>query len=187
MRIWLAIVLALLAIGAGAAGAAGTKGWHRCEQLLSLCDGRGHVIFPYVSDISESSGYRAVVTGFRQTGPKSAIADTRGDWSIIQGDCGQSGVVQNCKEWGGMTHIRYRTSDRGRSWRPVSFHRTVKRWEGPGPDPPIMTGSVEDDPPLTPCDWTHAHRHVLAVGIVPGLGSWCAPPDAWTVPDSLWP
>jgi hypothetical protein len=69
----------------------------------------------------------------------------------------------------------------------VSFHRKVTRYEGPGPEPPVQTGSVDDHPPLQPCNWSHADRHVLVRGVGSRFGNWCAPPDEWTMPDSLKP
>ena len=186
------VVPLLLVVGATTAfvatGADAKKGWHRCQDSrASLCDGRGRVLFPYLLDLSESGGYSQFVSGFRQAGPKRGIVDTQGGWSIIGGDCGQNGVVHGCRMWAGFNHIRYRTSDGGRHWRPIRFHRLVQRLEGPGPDPPAVTGSVEDDPPLTPCDWSHARHHVRVVGQVPGFGNWCAPPDQWAIPKSLVP
>ena len=50
-----------------------------------------------------------------------------------------------------------------------------------------MTGSVDDHPPLQPCNWSHADRHVLVRGVGSRFGNWCAPPDEWTMPDSLKP
>jgi hypothetical protein len=199
-RMAIAFVVALLGIGVTAGGAGAKGGWHRCEvawtvsngihvtkYLGSLCNGRGRVIFPYVSDFSESSGYRAIVTGFLQTGAKSAIADVHGDGYILQGECGQNGVIDNCRDWDIESSVRYATSDGGRHWRPIRFHRHVDKWVGPGPGNPPLVGSVDDDPPLAGCGWSHAKRHVLVDGIEPRFGNWCLPPDVWRVPDSLWP
>jgi hypothetical protein len=185
-----AAALLVLAVAGVAAQANAAKGWHRCQALSgyhlgSLCDGRGRVLFPYVLERNENSGYTQVVTGFRQTDLRHAIVDVHADWGILQGDCGQNCVYQNCTEWGATERLRYRTADGGRHWLPVRFHRKAGKSQGPGPDPPVETGSVEDDPPLHPCDWSHSQRHVLSEGIAPGLGNWCAPPDEWTVPDSL--
>ena len=44
---------------------------------------------------------------------------------------------------------------------PVSFHREVAKSQGPGPDPPVQTGQVDDHPPLKPCKWSHADRDEL--------------------------
>jgi hypothetical protein len=176
-----------------AAQANATKGWHRCQPIsgygrAALCNGQGHVLFPWILDReSQSGGYTQVVTGFRQTSSRRAIVDTHADWGSIQGECGQNGVIRDCKDWVADEQIRYRTSDGGRHWRPVSFHRKVTRYEGPGPEPPVQTGSVDDHPPLQPCNWSHADRHVLARGLGPRFGNWCAPPDEWTMPDSLTP
>ena len=165
------------------------KGWHRCQPPSntmgpgSLCDGRGRVLFPFVLERSEHSGYTQVVRGFRRTSSRGAIVDTYADWGVIEGECGQNGVIRDCKDWAAQEQIRYRTSDGGRHWRPVSFHRTVVRYEGPGPDPPVQTGSVDDFPPLQPCNWSHAtHYHELADGLGPRFGNWCAPPDEWKNP-----
>jgi hypothetical protein len=181
----------MTATGAAAHANATTRGWHRCQPLSnvqgpgSLCDGRGRVLFPWVGERYENSGYTQVVRGFRRTSSRRAIVDTHADWAAIQGECGQNGVIRNCKDWGADEQIRYRTSDGGRHWRPVRFHRKVVRYEGPGPDPPVQTGSVDDHPPLQPCKWSHAQRNVLVRGLGSRLGNWCAPPDEWTMPDSL--
>ena len=44
---------------------------------------------------------------------------------------------------------------------PVSFHREVAKSQGPGPDPAVQTGQVDDHPPLKPCKWSHADRDEL--------------------------
>jgi hypothetical protein len=183
------VVLVLAGIGAQSHAA---QGWHRCQPLqgyglASLCDGRGRVLFPYVIERSENSSRTQVVRGSRRIGTKRAFVDAHADWGILQGECGQNGVIENCRQWSATEKIRYRTSDGGKNWLPVSFHRKVTKLESRGPDPPVSTGSVEDDPPLRPCDWSHAHRHVLVDGFRPGLGNWCAPADEWTVPESLLP
>lgn len=186
MKVAAASLLAVAVAGLSAQANA-AKGWHRCQaQASSLCDGRGRVLFPYVLEQNENNGFTQVVTGFRRLGPRRAIVDVHADWGIIQGECGQNGVYANCTEWGATERLRYQTSDGGRRWLPVHFHREVRKWEGPGPDRPVQTGSVEDDPPLHPCDWSHAQRHALSEGMLSGrLGNWCAPPDQWKVPDSL--
>jgi hypothetical protein len=186
----LALVLLVMTAAGAAAQANAMRGWHRCLPipgygLASLCDGRGHALFPGILERNERSGYTQVVRGFRRTLTRRAIVDTHSDWGIIQGECGQNGVIANCKEWAADEQIRYRTSDGGRHWRPVSFHRKVTRSESPGPDPPIQTGSVDDHPPLQPCNWSHAYHHALVSGLSSRLGNWCAPPDEWKVPDSL--
>jgi hypothetical protein len=189
MKRFALVLLVMTAVGA-AAPASATKGWHGCQPIsgygkASLCDARGRVLFPWILERNENSGYTQVVRGFRQTSSRRAIVDTHADWGIIQGECGQNGVVRNCKEWTADEQIRYRTSDGGRRWRPVSFHREVTRSESPGPDPPVRTGYVDDHPPLQACNWSHAHRHVLVAGLGSRFGNWCAPPDEWKVPGSL--
>jgi hypothetical protein len=189
----LAVAFVVVAVAVTAAQASAAKGWHRCEKLgsglASLCDGRGHVLFPYIIERNENSGYTQVVRGFHRTGARRAIVDAYADWGVSQGECGQNGVYMNCLEWGAEEHIQYRTSDGGRTWLPVSFHREATKSEGAGPGPPKQTGSVEDDPPLRPCNWSHANRHhVLVEGMRSGYyGNWCAPPDEWKIPDSLKP
>jgi hypothetical protein len=189
VKLVVAALLVLAVVGV-AAQANGANGWHRCQAvsgygLGSLCDGRGRVLFPYVLERNENSGYTQAVTGFRLIGPRRAIVDVHADWGIIQGECGQNGVYENCTDWGATERLRYRTSDGGRHWSPVRFHREASKSEGAGPGPPVETGSVDDDPPLRPCDWSHANRHALVEGLHHGYGNWCAPPDEWTVPDSL--
>jgi hypothetical protein len=189
-------LLALLVItAAGAAPQANaTKGWHRCQLSMegglgSLCDGRGRVLFPWVGDVTQFGSYAQIVRGFRRTSSRRAIVDTHADWGGIQGECGAVGYIRDCKDWVANEQIRYRTSDGGRHWRVVSFHREVTRYEGPGPDPPVQTGFVDDHPPLEPCRWSHALRqHELADPVrLYRSGTWCAPPDEWKVPDSLKP
>ena len=52
----------------------------------------------------------------------------------------------------------------------------------------MTTGSVVDDPPLHPCNWSHSNRHhVIVDGLRPGYGNWCGPDDQWEIPDSLKP
>jgi len=185
-----AVELIVVAVAGVAAAANAAKGWHRCQRvsgygLAALCDGRGHVLFPWIGERYEHNGYTQVVTGFRRTGPHRAIVDAYADWAIIQGECGQNGRYADCTDWGAGERLRYETSDGGRHWRVVRFHRAVTKLQGPGPDPPVLVGSVADDPPLGPCNWSHADRHALVHGIGPRLGNWCAPPDEWKVPDSL--
>ena len=67
---------------------------------------------------------------------------------------------------------------------PVSFHREVAKSQGPGPDPPVQTGQVDDHPPLKPCKWSHADRDEL-VDWLGEFGNWCAPLGEWKVPDPL--
>jgi hypothetical protein len=191
MKRFALVLLVMIAAGA-AAQANATKGWHRCQPITgygraALCDGRGRVLFSWMYERNEHNGYTQVVTGFRQTSSRRAIVDTHADWGLIQGECGQNGVIRDCKDWVAEEQIRYRTSDGGRHWRPVSFHRKVTRYEGPGPDPPVQTGSVDDHPPLQPCNWTYAYQHVLVRGLGSRFGNWCAPPDEWKVPGSLMP
>jgi hypothetical protein len=142
MKRFALVLLVMIAAGA-AAQANATKGWHRCQPLSnvegpgSLCDGRGRVLFPFVLERYENNGYTQAVRGFRQTSSRRAIVDTHADWGSVQGECGQNGVIRDCKDWVADEQIRYRTSDGGRHWRPVSFHRKVTRYEGPGPEPPV--------------------------------------------------
>ena len=176
------LLLVMTAVGA-ATQANATPGWHRCQpniddQLSSVCDGRGRVLFPYV-EVMGGGEYGQFVRGFRQTSTRRAIADTHVNWGLRQGECGQNGFIKDCVFWAADERIRYRTSDGGRHWRPVSFHRQVTRYEGP------LSESVDDHPPLQPCNWSHAHRHELMSGLGSRFGNWCAPPDEWKVPDSL--
>jgi hypothetical protein len=185
-RFALVVLLAMTAVGA-AAQASATKGWHRCQPWqgygrTALCDGRGHVVFPNLWERHESGGYTQVVTGFRRTSSRRAIVDMHVDWGALSGECGQNGVIRDCKDWVANEQIRYRTIDGGRRWRPVSFHRKVTKYEGPGPDPPVQTGQVDDHPPLQPCKWSHADRGELADGLGSRFGNWCAPPDEWKNP-----
>jgi hypothetical protein len=92
--------LVVLAVVGVAAQASGATGWHRCQAvsgygLGSLCDGRGRVLFPYVLERNENSGYTQAVTGVRLTGSRRAIVDVHADWGIIQGECGQNGGYLN--------------------------------------------------------------------------------------------
>jgi hypothetical protein len=153
--------------------------------MSALCDGSGRVLFPPLFARYNSAGYTQLVKGFRRTSSRRAIVDTRADWAIIQGECGQNGIIRDCKSWYADELIRYRTSDGGRHWFPVSFHRYVTRSESPGPDPPVHTGSVDDHPPLRPCKWSHAYQDELVSWQSSPFGNWCAPPDQWKVPDSL--
>jgi len=183
------VVAGLFLTGAVAApGVAAKPAWHRCQKAMSLCDGRGRVVFPYVWDYSMSSGYRSIVSGFRKTGARSAIADTRGDWYIkYSGDCGEFGDFRDCTEYEGLVQIRYATADAGRHWRPVRAHRVVHKLQGPGPDPPPVVGTVDDNPPLD-CTWSHMSGGDQVPGPSrTGFGTWCSPEQAWTIPDSLLP
>ena len=148
-----AFVVLLLVTAAGAtAQANATRGWHRCQPmqgygLASLCDGRGRVIFPLLSESSNGGGYSQVVTGFHRSSSRRGFVDTHADWGIIQGECGQNGVIRDCTDWVADERVRYRTLDGGRHWLPLHFHREVTKYEGPGPDPPVVTGRVDDHPP----------------------------------------
>ena len=134
-----------------------------------LCATVAVALFSRSSWTSPKGAATAVITGFRQTRPKIATADVRGDWYIIFGECGQNGVVEQCKEWGGLTHMRYRTSDGGRHWRALTLRRHVDKWEGSGPENPSLVGSVDDEPPATPCSWHHSDQGGLADGVKPGF------------------
>ena len=185
------VTLVVLMVSRAAGAANATKGWHRCDPLsgygpASLCDGRGRVLFPRLLARYNSAGYTQVVTGFRRSSSRRAIVDTYADWYLFQGECGQNGVIRDCKNWAAREQIRYQTSDGGRRWRPMRFHREATRGEGPGPDPPVQTGHVDDHPPLKPCKWSHAYRDEL-VDWLGDFGNWCAPADEWKIPDSLKP
>jgi hypothetical protein len=188
-----AFVVLLVAAAAGAAAQANTsRGWHRCQRLgsyglASLCDGRGHVLFPQLFERSSSGGYTQVVTGFHRTSSRRAFVDTYLDWGVIEGECGQNGVIRDCKDWVANEHVRYRTIDGGRHWLPLHFHRIVTKAESPGPDPPVQTGRVDDHPLLEPCKWRHAYRGELVDWVFSQFGNWCAPVEEWKIPDSLWP
>lgn len=92
----------------------------------------------------------------------------------------------DCKDWYADEHVRYRTPDGGRHWLPLHFHRVVTKAESPGPDPPVETGRVDDHPSLKSCTWSHAYQDEI-VHWLDRFGSWCAPVEEWTVPDSLMP
>lgn len=161
-----------------AAQANATGGWHRCQPMqgygrASLCDGRGRVLFPRLFARSNSAGYTQVVTGFHRSSSRRAIVDTCVNWAIIQGECGQNGVIRDCKDWYADEHVRYRTIDGGRHWLPLHFHRVVTKAESTGPDPPVETGRVDDHPPLRPCKWSHAYQDEL-VHWLDRFGNWCA-------------
>lgn len=193
------LALALAGTAAVAASQAGSKkGWHRCEvawsvtdlegrttkHLGSLCDRRGRVIFPFVFDFSEQSGYRALVTGFRRTRPRSGIADVRGEWyTISAGECGAYGAVEGCVEWSGLTRIRYATRDRGHHWLPVRFHRHVEKWEQANDETPgVVTYASDQDLPTRPCHWVHMRNRDEVDGKRHGFGNWCSPKGAWQLP-----
>jgi hypothetical protein len=152
------------------------------DSLWSLGSPSRSSVFPNLWERNGSGGYTQVVTGFRRTSSRRAIVDTHVDWGALSGECGQNGVIRDCKDWVANEQIRYRTIDGGRRWRPVSFHRKVTKYEGPGPDPPVQTGQVDDHPPLQPCKWSHADHGELADGLGSRFGNWCAPPDEWKNP-----
>ena len=126
-----ALVLLVITAVAATAQANATKGRHRCQRVQGY--GRGRVLFPFLFERSGYGGYTQVVTGFRKTSSRRAIADTHADWGIIQGECGQNGVIRDCKSWAAGEQIRYRTSDWGRHWRPVRFHRKARDTTARGP------------------------------------------------------
>src|SRR5262245_56354361 len=116
------VVLLVTTAAVAAAQANATKGWHRCQLFSSygrssLCDGRRHVLFPFTFQQHDGGGYAQVVTGFRQTTTRRAIVDTYAKIGTSEGECGQHGVIRDCKWWALDQRIRYQTSDGGQIGR----------------------------------------------------------------------
>jgi len=194
-------VLAVAAFAGVAATPAAAKApgrWHACHVraddqgrvfLAELCAGR-RVIFGYYDSLYETSGYRAIVTGWRRTGQKTGIVDVRGDWYIFGSDptaCNYgSPPPADCKEYVGVVRARFATADGGRSWSPLRAHRHLELISPPI-DPVTGRWTVVraldfDEPPL-PCDPAYADHHEAHEGTKSGYGNVCWPSEFWNASD----
>src|SRR5262249_23153291 len=143
----------------------------------------GHVIFTWLDSLDEESGYRLLITGFRQTGLRGGVVDTRGDGYVIQGDavaCEYDNPPpprEDCFFQYVAVRARDATKAGGRQWMPVSAHRHVIRQYGRDGQPQYWDFDVA----LQPCDWEHAEHHEQVDGFGGTFGNWCSPQRLWFV------
>ena len=164
------------------------RSWKWCHRVKAgtisfkeLCSS-GRVIFTWQNAAYMQSGYRSVITGFRQTGPRAGIVDTRGDGYILEGECWWNDPTpppEDCIHRGVTPRARYATRDGGRHWLPVRAHRRVSVTHGDG------TPQYWDfDVALRPCNWKHTEGHEEVEGVGGRFGNYCSPERLWLVDTS---
>jgi hypothetical protein len=185
----LVVALALLSIAVPTAASAAPQGrsWKWCHvrpsnvSFREVCSS-GHVIFTWLDALFEQSGYRSFITGFRQTGSRSGIVDTRGDGYIHDFDpfdCASNDPPppEDCVYRDVAVRARYATRDGGRHWLPVRAHRRVSITYGHDGTPQYWDFDVAP----RPCSWRHVQGHEEVDGVGGRFGNYCSPNRLWII------